>query len=102
MKSLDVLEAAHDELRAGMDWYDDQRFGLGWELKAEIQAAFDRIQQSPNLGSPYRDTPLRWVKTRRFPYVVYYRELSETILIVAIAHERRRPDYWLERVADDG
>lgn len=48
MKPLNVHEAAHEELRAAMDWYDNRRFGLGWELKAEVQAVFDRIQHSPS------------------------------------------------------
>jgi hypothetical protein len=35
---------------------------------------------------------------RRFPYGVIYRVREEVIWVVAIAHMRRRPGYWLDRV----
>ncbi|MET0691185.1 MAG: type II toxin-antitoxin system RelE/ParE family toxin [Candidatus Binatia bacterium] len=34
---------------------------------------------------------------RRFPFGVVYRELGETLQIVAVAHGRRRPGYWKDR-----
>jgi hypothetical protein len=33
-----------------------------------------------------------------FPYTVYYVEFDESIWIVAIAHQKRRPGYWTDRV----
>jgi hypothetical protein len=40
----------------------------------------------------------RWVRTRRFPYILYYRLVdADEVLIVAVAHARRRPGYWLRR-----
>ena len=36
--------------------------------------------------------------TRRFPYGVVYQEREGRIFIVAVAHQRRKPDYWLKRI----
>src|SRR6478672_1524008 len=62
-----------------------------------VEDAADRIEQNPAIGSPCHG-PYRWVRVRRFPYVLYYRELTPTVtLIYAVAHSRRRPGYWLRR-----
>jgi toxin ParE1/3/4 len=37
------------------------------------------------------------MKVNRFPYLVFYDESDEDIWVAAIAHERRRPDYWRNR-----
>jgi len=37
----------------------------------------------------------------RFPYLIIFEELPGHIWINAIAHERRHPDYWRYRKAQD-
>ncbi len=34
----------------------------------------------------------------RFPYKILYAVESGTIVVLAIAHSHRKPDYWLDRV----
>jgi hypothetical protein len=45
----------------------------------------------------YRER-FRWMRLRKFPFVIYY-ELRDPALvrIVAVAHAKRRPGYWLRR-----
>jgi plasmid stabilization system protein ParE len=31
------------------------------------------------------------------PYVVFFEVADDAITIVAVAHQRRRPGYWLDR-----
>ena len=45
----------------------------------------------------YKATEFRHYVVRRFPYIIFYVELEEAIWIVAVAHGRRRPDYWRRR-----
>lgn len=101
MKPLIIHDQANAELREAMDWYDDRRFGLGWDLNIEVQAVFDRIGDRPRAGSRWPDSEIRWLKTRRFPYVVYYRELDTAIWVLAVAHERREPGYWTDRSSEE-
>jgi hypothetical protein len=37
------------------------------------------------------------VRLTRFPYLVVYREDATRILVVAVAHEKRKPGYWRKR-----
>jgi len=80
-----------------MAWYEKQRTGLGLDLLGEVQKALGRIEENPSLGPPYKKTDYRFRLLRRFPYVIYYLELDDSIWIAAIAHASRRPDYWRRR-----
>ena len=43
----------------------------------------------------------RQVTVPRFPYRVVFLETEPEILVVAVAHERRRPGYWRARLPED-
>jgi plasmid stabilization system protein ParE len=57
-------------------------------LKACAKPARFPIEHSP---------AIRRVLVQGFPYLIF-RELSGTIQILALAHQRRRPHYWLGRI----
>ena len=63
----------------------------------EVDRAVVRIAESPTIGTEFR-THYRWVRLKRFPYLIYYREAGiDTVVILAVAHKRRRLGYWLRR-----
>jgi len=33
-----------------------------------------------------------------FPYSVIFQDKDDNILVVAVAHAKRRPGYWLKRI----
>lgn len=39
---------------------------------------------------------------RRFPFLVVYRVLDEKVQVIAVAHGRRRPEYWKPRESRRG
>jgi hypothetical protein len=43
---------------------------------------------------------LRKCFVRRFSYTIFYLELAEQIWIAAVAHQRRRPGYWRNRMPE--
>ena len=91
------LEVARDELREAIQFYEAQRSGLGKEFRGEIQSTLERIKHFPDAWSSLSKNTRR-CRTRRFPYGVIYRVKSEEILVVAIAHLHRRPEYWKDRL----
>lgn len=44
------------------------------------------------------DEGIRRRAVRRFPYHLIYLELPDRLQILAVAHDRRRPGYWVGRV----
>jgi len=97
VKSVIIDRRARVELDKAMDWYENQRTGLGLDFHDEVEKALARIAENPGAGSPYKRTDYRFRLVQRFPYVIYYLELEESIWVAAVAHGSRRPDYWRRR-----
>lgn len=97
MKPIRFHQSAIAELDEAIAYYEEQRVGLGLDLNTEVERAVNRIQENPAIGAHHKNTQFQFSLVRRFPFVVFYRELDETIWIVAIAHGKRRPDYWSRR-----
>jgi toxin ParE2 len=91
------LEAARDDLRGAIRFYESQRKGLGREFRDEIQSTLERIKRLPGAWHPLSKNTRR-CRTHRFPYGVIYQETSGEILVVAIAHLHRKPGYWQDRI----
>jgi len=98
-KPLLTEEEADQELEDAVRWYEERRLGLGAELLTAIDNAFARITRLPGTGSPVPGVriPARWVPVEGFPYRVIYLETADAIRVLAFAHNRRRPGYWLPR-----
>jgi toxin ParE1/3/4 len=100
MKPIEIDSEAEEEFRAGADYYENEKPGLGFEFTAAVEEAIDRIVQSPRAFSPYRIGGLRKFVLRRFPYSIFFLELDDRIWIAAIAHQHRQPGYWHHRIPD--
>jgi plasmid stabilization system protein ParE len=102
IKAVRAEPEADEELRAAARWYEGKRLGLGRDFLAAIGAAIEVLQQHPAGGSRVprvkRTLPVRRLILRRFPYSVVFLELEAEIRILAFAHHRRRPGYWLKRI----
>jgi toxin ParE1/3/4 len=97
MKPFLIHAEARAELEEAVAHYEAQRRGLGRDFHKVFERAVDLIRQNPEIGAIYKETSYRYFTLRRFPYVIYYLELREHISIAAVAHGRRRPDYWRRR-----
>lgn len=88
--------AARAELRRAVEYYDAEVPGLGAELAEAVERTVEEITTFPELGTPYlADTRRRMV--RRFPFSVIYRLRTDEIVILAVAHQKRKPGYWRGR-----
>lgn len=94
---LRFLDPAGVELAEATFYYEGQLAGLGILFEQEVRAALDRIRQYPDAWHPL-SRRTRICRLKRFPYGVIYQTRPEEILIVAIAHQHRRPEYWKERL----
>jgi plasmid stabilization system protein ParE len=88
--------AAQEYIRA-FGWYARRSPGAAQRFRDALDEAVRRIAGAPQSWPIFRG-PYRWVRAGRFPYILYYRLVSSTdILILAVAHQRRRPGYWVRR-----
>ncbi|MFN0138895.1 MAG: type II toxin-antitoxin system RelE/ParE family toxin [Pyrinomonadaceae bacterium] len=85
------------EFREAFAYYKDCRDGLGLEFSREVYASISRIADAPLLWSRLTENSRRFL-TKRFPYSIIYQVLDEGVLIVAVAHQKRKPGYWKDRL----
>ncbi len=91
----------HDEALAEFDgsiaYYEKQEKGLGLRFHLEVERGVEIIERHPQIGSLYKSTGFRRYALGRFPHIIFYLELDEVIWIAAVAHSKRKPDYWKSR-----
>ena len=90
---LAVAEIDHE-----VDYYESQQVGLGAELEDELETAFELIVRFPEAAPQWKRRRDRRVAVLdRFPFVLPYQIVDDEIVILALAHTRRRPGYWSRR-----
>ena len=92
-----VRPEAQTDLLEARDWYEQQRPGLGDAFAEAVEEMLARIKEMPELyAAMLRE--VRRGKLRRFPYVVYYRVLSDRIEVIGVLHGSRDPKVWQDRM----
>jgi len=104
-KPLRFENAAGREAEEAVSWYEARAPGLGQRLLTEIDRTVDRISQFPRAGSPVprvaEELNVRRAPVDRFPYHLVYLETPEFLWVIAVAHDRRQPRYWLPRTRSE-
>ncbi len=91
------LLPARSELREAVHYYNAQRVRLGEEFRDEAWETIRRIKELPLAWHPLGGA-IRRCQMRRFPYGIIYEHTDVEIVIIAIAHLHREPEYWRSRV----
>lgn len=86
----EYLEAYH--------WYYLRSKQAAHRFESEVEHVLQLIQANPVMFAEYDDVH-RLGPLRRYPYVIVYQILPGSIEIIAMAHTRRAPQYWLSRVS---
>jgi toxin ParE1/3/4 len=102
VRRVRVLEQAAEEAIESAAWYEQERPGLGTEFERAINAAIDLLEDDivplTNMPGAAGARGIKRLVLRRFPYDIVVREFSDEIIVVAIAHQSRRPGYWRDRL----
>ena len=97
MMPVIFLPEAEEEMVEASLYYQTQSPRLGVEFLSEVERAVKSIAASPNTW-PILEGDLRRRLTKRFPFGILYRIESAAIVAIAVAHLRRKPGYWKDRI----
>lgn len=109
MTGVFFLPSARTELRAARRYYQQRDPAAARRFSSEVLRVIERIAESPSqfpehglLPVPTRIQTLYFtvrkaVLPRAFPYMIFYYVSQQTAVILAVAHEKRRPGYWTHR-----
>ena len=95
-RPLRLHDAADVELNEAADYYDLESPGLGEVFLKDIEKGFRRIREHPDAATAVAPGIRKLVLTR-FPFAIIYSTRADTVRVLAIAHQRKRPYYWRSR-----
>lgn len=96
MKTVKFHPDAEDEMIEAAAYYETQQSQLGRRFLASVQDTINRIVLNPRLYQAI-DLDVRRCLTKTFPFGVLFRELPDKVVIMAVMHLHRDPDYWKNR-----
>lgn len=91
------LPPAEEEMVGALEFYEAASSGLGRDFLSDVQRSIDLLREQPNLGRAV-GRGMRRAILSRFPFSLIYAVEQDAILIVAVAHHKRRPGYWRGRL----
>ena len=92
---IQFADAAKIELDEAIKWFERQQAGLGKRFRAVIREATLRISHAPLLY-PIELGEVRRIVVSEFPYILRYVVRGNVLWIVAVSHQHRKPDYWVD------
>ncbi len=91
------LTLAQKEADEAFVWYEEKAVGKGREFLDELDRVVRLVKAYPS-ASPAIEPEIRRCLFARFPYSLVYGIDDQMIVVIAIAHSHREPDYWVERL----
>lgn len=88
---------AEAEFLDAINYYEGCEQGLGHDFAIEVHSAIENILSFPKAWAILEDG-IRRCQIRRFPYGIVYYNDENNILVLAVMHLHRNPDYWKDRV----
>jgi plasmid stabilization system protein ParE len=94
--TLILLPQATNELADAVEYYENEEAGLGARLWGEVDEYLSWICANATLPRQ-RPGGYRRVNLKVFPYYIAYALRGDSAVVLAIAHSRRQPKYWIGR-----
>jgi plasmid stabilization system protein ParE len=91
------LSPAEWEMVQAARYYESNLPLLGSEFLSEVKRVVKGIETHPE-AAPKVKGDIRRRVLRRFPYAILYQVDPDEIVILAVMHQRRQPDYWHGRI----
>jgi len=102
LKPATILAVAETELRDATAWYRDRDARVADRFAAEARTTLELIERFPQIGGRVpgveADASVRQMPIRTFPYHVIFLRLPDRLEVVAFAHNRRKPAYFVSRL----
>ena len=90
------LKYAKQELDDAIQFYELEFSGLGQRFREEVKNTVSRIVEYPEAW-PLERGDIRKCMLHKFPYVFLYSIEKMHVVFIAVAHQHRKPEYWIDR-----
>ncbi|QTA86360.1 type II toxin-antitoxin system RelE/ParE family toxin [Desulfonema magnum] len=93
LRKVKFAGEASGEFRESVEWYESRAKGLGLRFTDEIDSTVERIRLNPDMYMKIAGN-IRRIQVNRFPYSVFYTTEDDTLVILRIFHNKRKPVEW--------
>lgn len=91
---ISLTPEAEQELIEGARFYAKEgNTDLGRAFIAAFERSAALLEEMPLLGAPWHGS-VRRLPLHRFPYSLVYRVRADEVIVLALAHQRRKPGFW--------
>lgn len=91
--NVGLLAPAAVELDEAVAWCASQAAGLDRRFIDEMRKARKRIAERPHAWHPLGNGVRRF-RLGKFPYGLIYVVEADEVVVLAVAHLHRKPNYW--------
>jgi plasmid stabilization system protein ParE len=98
VKPVRLRPTAKRDLRDATVWYRERDAELASRFLDEVYKTLELLQRFPHTGGPVfgvNDPDIRQLPVANFPYQIVFKRERDLTSVLAIAHERRKPGYWM-------
>ena len=96
-----ALDPVEDDLVEAAWWYEQRQNGLGEMFLDAYELAVRRVIAAPTtfarLETNRSKRDIRRCALGRFPHYIMFEITADELIILAVAHPSRRPNYFLRR-----
>lgn len=96
MRKLSFNRLAERELAEAAEYYDEESPGLGERFLEEVRHSTLLLQRYPYAAPKVLGSTRRFVLPL-FSYALLYQVSDDRIRVLAVAHQKRHPRYWIGR-----
>lgn len=92
--SIKIESEAKEDIQEAIDWYNDQKQGLGAYFLEEIQNSVEQLKINPHYQVRYGE--VRCLPTRIFPFMIHFTlsKEAQTVIIRGVFHTSMSPKKW--------
>ncbi len=85
------------EVEEAIGWYRDKNPVAADLFRTIVFDSIEIISHSPLSWGKVAETDIRKFVIPRYPYSLYFEVLANIVYVLAVAHNRRTPQYWLKQ-----
>ncbi len=93
MPPVELSRLARRHLNDGAAYYEGKEAGLSERFVRCLRQARLRLADHPRIGQ-HVERGVHRLLVSGFPHAVYYRPERGRVLVIAIVHSSRHPDFW--------
>jgi plasmid stabilization system protein ParE len=96
-ESIEITQAAQDDLLAAYWFYEHQQAGIGAYFLNSLYADIDALQISAGVHVKVQPSGAFRSLGSRFPFAIYYLLEGKKVTVLAVLDTRRSPEWLRER-----